>query len=574
MGKNTESLKNLANEIQLEHVGQMPAIAHLCQAISITDIVNDCLPSKSFVDPGTNVVAMILDTLSGRSPLYQVEQFLKTQDIELLLGRDIPAKAFNDDALGRTLDKIHEYGTLKLFTNISLNAANVYNLQSSQGSFDTTSVSLWGNYDNSKSEQKAAHITYGHSKDKRPDLKQFMISMLCIEGNIPISGQMQDGNSSDNKLNNEELERLSGLLKPMQQQTKNFIYVADCKLVTSGNLSLLEKSKFISRLPASYNEHDNAIKIALEANEWTELGVLAETPSNSNKRFRSSYKSHETSVHIDGIKYRAVVIQTDELDKRKSKTITRNRDQQLTQINKEIKALKKQEFHCLEDAQKSLVKLTKQKPNRYWDLTGTVTTTPVYARGRMPKDGIRRIVREKFQLDLEAISNEEYHEQKLLRAGCFVMLTNLTESEKSSKEVLKIYKEQYGIEQNFSFLKEPLIVNDTFLKTPGRIDALVMILLLSLLIWNLIQHQLRKSEECRNGELNDLNKRPTKRPTCYLFFSHIKSTLILKRGNERHLPRNGVSEQGKNYLSALGLDESIFTKPPKQKTSRYYDQNH
>ena len=167
MEKDTESLRNLANEIQPEHVGQMPAIAHLCQAINITDIVNECLPSKSFVDPGTNVVAMILDTLSGRSPLYQVEEFLKTQDIELLLGSDIPAEAFNDDALGRTLDKIHEYGTLKLFTNISLNAAHVYNLQSSQGSFDTTSVNIWGNYDHSKSEQNAPHITYGHSKDKR-----------------------------------------------------------------------------------------------------------------------------------------------------------------------------------------------------------------------------------------------------------------------------------------------------------------------------------------------------------------------------------------------------------------------
>ena len=151
------------------------------------------------------------------------------------------------------------------------------------------------------------------------------------------------------------------------------------------------------------------------------------------------------------------------------------------------------------------------------------------------------------------------------------MLTNLTESEKSSKEILKIYKEQYGIEQNFSFLKEPLIVNDTFLKTPGRIDALVMILLLSLLIWNLIQHLLRKSEQCKNGQLKDLNKRPTKRPTCYLFISQIKNTLILKRGNERCLPRNGLSEQAKNYLEALGLDESIFTKPPKQSTSKTYD---
>lgn len=267
-------------------------------------------------------------------------------------------------------------------------------------------------------------------------------------------------------------------------------------------------------------------------------------------------------MSIDGTKYRAIVIQTDELDKRKTKAINKQRDKQLTRINKEIKALKKQSFHCPEDAQKSLTKLTKPRANNYWNLTGKVITTPIYARGRVPKNGNRRIVRQDYHLDLEAISNKEYHEGKLLRSGCFVMLTNLPESEKSSKEVLKIYKEQYGIEQNFSFLKEPLIVNDTFLKTPGRIDALVMILLLSLLIWNLIQHLLRKSDQSKNGQLKDLNKRPTKRPTTYLFISQIKHTLILKRGNERCLPRNGIREQAKKYLSALGLDESIFTKPP------------
>ena len=83
------------------------------------------------------------------------------------------------------------------------------------------------------------------------------------------------------------------------------------------------------------------------------------------------------------------------------------------------------------------------------------------------------------------------------------MISNLTEVEKSGREILKTYKSQYGIEQNFSFLKEPLIVNDTFLKKPSRIDALTFILLLSLMIWNLIQHELRNSPEMTKGKLKE-----------------------------------------------------------------------
>ena len=51
--------------------------------------------------------------------------------------------------------------------------------------------------------------------------------------------------------------------------------------------------------------------------------------------------------------------------------------------------------------------------------------------------------------------------------------------------------EQHGIERNFGFLKDPLIVNDLFLKKPERIEVLGLILLISLLIWNLMEHVVR-----------------------------------------------------------------------------------
>jgi len=50
----------------------------------------------------------------------------------------------------------------------------------------------------------------------------------------------------------------------------------------------------------------------------------------------------------------------------------------------------------------------------------------------------------------------------------------------SPTDVLMAYKEQQGIERNFGFLKDPLIVNDIFLKRPDRIEVLGFILLTSL----------------------------------------------------------------------------------------------
>ena len=142
------------------------------------------------------------------------------------------------------------------------------------------------------------------------------------------------------------------------------------------------------------------------------------------------------------------------------------------------------------------------------------------------------------------------------------MITNTAKDKMSAGEVLKSYKEQYGVEKNFSFLKEPLIANDTFLKKPSRIDALTFILLVSLMIWNLMQRELRKSEQVRAGQLHDLNKQPTKRPTSYLMMSQLSGVIVLKYGNIRRLPRNGIRPQGLLYLKALGFDETIYTTPP------------
>jgi transposase len=56
---------------------------------------------------------------------------------------------------------------------------------------------------------------------------------------------------------------------------------------------------------------------------------------------------------------------------------------------------------------------------------------------------------------------------------------------------LRAYKGQNGVENDFAFLKDPLIVNDIFLKTPAQIDALGMILVLALLIARLMEIRIR-----------------------------------------------------------------------------------
>jgi hypothetical protein len=46
------------------------------------------------LNPGLAVLAMVLDTLSGRSPLYRLSEFFEEKDTEILLGADIEPERF------------------------------------------------------------------------------------------------------------------------------------------------------------------------------------------------------------------------------------------------------------------------------------------------------------------------------------------------------------------------------------------------------------------------------------------------------------------------------------------------
>ncbi len=67
---------------------------------------------------------------------------------------------------------------------------------------DTTAFSLQGDYNkkSSKDTEGPIQITYGYSKDKRLDLKQFTLSLVMnSKAELPIYSQSLNGNSSDKK---------------------------------------------------------------------------------------------------------------------------------------------------------------------------------------------------------------------------------------------------------------------------------------------------------------------------------------------------------------------------------------
>jgi hypothetical protein len=76
--------------------------------LGLVELVNHLVPSHMELPPGIFFLGMVLDTLSGRNPLYRLEHFFEERDTELLLSKEVDAKSFNDVNVGRFLDKVFD----------------------------------------------------------------------------------------------------------------------------------------------------------------------------------------------------------------------------------------------------------------------------------------------------------------------------------------------------------------------------------------------------------------------------------------------------------------------------------
>ena len=536
----------------------LPIVKQYAKRINLVETINHLVDSQMDLSPGMAILAMVLDTLSGRTPLYRLTEFFEEKDTELLLGSAIEPDCFCDTNLGRAMDKIFETGTLKILSQLAQNAISVFDVDARRVHFDTTSVSVYGDYDLA---DPPFQITYGHSKANRPDLKQFLIAMLCVDSNIPILGVTRDGNASDKTINNEVLTNISKHMARHGLASGAYVYVADAAFVTEDNLEKADKTMFLSRLPATYNECGRVIRQAVSADNWIDIGPLAEEYSRP-KRPTARYKAYDSIVDLYGKTYRAIVVHSSAHDKRRHKRIDRLLKQDRSQLEKVCRQVTDTAFFCRADAQVASEKLIHTATGGYHRITADIEKIPKYGRGRPVQNKPRTVLRYEYRLTAKIVEAPEKVDPLRLQAGCFVLITNLIgqQDEWPALDLLKLYKSQIGIEKNFSFLKDPAIINSIFLKKAERIEVLGLVLLISLLIWRLMERSMRQYVEANDCTLTGWERRPTKKPTSFMMTTKFAGIMVITMGKNRQLARP-LKDFQREYLQAMGVTPEVFTVP-------------
>ena len=501
----------------LDHLG---IVAMVCKEIGLAEEIDKIVgvDPRQKVTCGEAVVAMLLNALGFVDrPLYLFPEFMATKPVEILIREGLKAEDFNDDVLGRALDKLYRAGPESIFMRIAANAYNGYG-----GRFfhnDTTTMSLQGEYEHEEGDLDAVpiRITRGYSKDGRPDLKQFVIS-LVMSDDLPVFIQALSGNASDKNHFREIVKEYGASLQEKWGEDK--IWVWDSAVYSERNIKEISPSnKWITRVPETLSE----------AKELIENSDLEKMRSTS----LDGYRLFSTEVEDGGVKQRWIVVFSEKAFMREKKTLEEKMEKEKEKVEKGVWHFSNHDFCSADDGLKALRKL--EKKWKYHRVKGIEVVEKRKRKGGgrgRPGNGEELQcfyhIKAGFEEDEGAIRKE------MLRRGKFILATNELESEKlSDEEALKAYKEQQHAERGFRFLKDPLFFADSmFLKNEDRIVAMVMIMGLALMVYSLAEHRLREALEKEDETIPDQRKKPTKKPTMRRVFQIFEGITVLYIGSK------------------------------------------
>jgi transposase len=427
----------------------------------------------------------------------------------LLIDPALSADDFNDDTLGRCLEDLYQAGVTEVFYKVASHALKVYGLRADFLHLDSSSFHLHGAYDPQEPEREAISITYGYSKDNRPDLKQVVVQLITRhKSTLPVWLEVLSGNSNDKKT-------FTATVKAYCQQLsaeKQPYLVMDSAGYSEDTLKEAQKLRWLMRVPETLAQAKKLVK---------------ETPQEELTEIEPGYQGKEVVCEYAGIQQRWLVVFSEAARNRELKTLEKAQAKELESAQKDWRKMEDQIFNCPEDAQAALAKWNQRW--KYHQAQAQIQPLLQFPRpGRPTAQDQKEVVG--YLLRGKVKANETALEVARGALGRFIIATNdLDDSRLPAQAMLENYKDQgVSVERGFRFLKDPFFfAHSLFLKKPERLMALMIVMGLALLIYSLAERKLRQALKDGKATFPDQKGKPTQTPTIRWVFQYFEGLDIL-----------------------------------------------
>jgi transposase len=565
-------------------VAHLPLVLGILRKLKVASLIDEMIPPHrdNVLSCGTGVEALILAILDGDHALYQVGARVEERGMLPLLQPGLERVSLNDYRLGQILEALFAANLNRVFSALALNALVVYSIKTPWLHQDTTTLSLYGTYeegevDKEESAQErdspvAPRPAFGHSKDHRPDLQQVLLSLgVSGDGGVPLRLGIRDGNTSDSTETPVALEECVALgLEGMVG------IVADSKAYSQRTLGLcIEKSLgLVTLVPRTC-----VVRQELETwgQQHSPLPLLVEKPGRTTRdeprRWRGQSVERAAAVEYDDGRVeqqplRFVVVHSSQLAQQQVKAYVSAQRKEAERVADHKRRVQARSFACVADAEAAIAQEEgtgqgqrgrKPKRWRYHTLHYRVETfTQRHKRSRKGRPAKAEPPREETRYRLvvaaQALAQAEAEQ------GWTVLATTVDARTCSDDQILRAYQEQNStVEPGLRWIKNPAAITPMWLEKPERIAALAMLTVVGLLVYGLLQRQVRLYLHDHEQHVPG-NKGPTDTPTAAVVMALFTPVMMvqIQVGTTTVRQVYGWQDHHAMVCDALGIDRSWY----------------
>ena len=167
-------------------------------------------------------------------------------------------------------------------------------------------------------------------------------------------------------------------------------------------------------------------------------------------------------------------------------------------------------------------------------------------------------------VEVESLPNPEEN-------GWTVLATTVSPTVSTDAEILQAYQEQHTtVEPGFRWIKNPAAISPMWLEKPERIAALAMLTVVGLLVYSIIQRQVRLYLRTHDQQLPG-NKGPTATPTAAVVLAGFAQVSLVQFGLDEQVVAQVYGIQPHHLLvcDALGLDHTWYAVPSAHKIDQF-----
>jgi transposase len=443
-------------------VGPLLLVAHYLDRLGLVDLVDRRLSQRgrAQLSCGEVVAALVANRLAAPAPLYDVAGWASSAALAEVL--EIPGMLLNDDRLGRALEALAPVAE-EVRGAVTLAAIDRFGVDAARLHLDLTTLRVAGAYEDS------ALVRKGWGPDRRV-ARQVRLLQATNPHGIPLYVRPHPGDTAELACIGAALERLAQLLPP------GLLVCADSALGHVKNLCaadraglrfvvpLRDASGFAERFLAEVG-HQGLHRLDYVADRQRHLAAARRT------RYRGALRPFQVTDPDTGQRHtlRVAYIWSSE----EAHSVADGRERALVK------------------AEQALGKVQRGLGGRYYktrtqvDAKVTQLLVPAVRGLLQVTTGTRagkptlRVARDQAAITAAARTD-----------GVYALATNLP-GRLSATQVLRLYKDQPLVELRHRDAKQTLRVRPIFLHNDDRITALVSIVGLALVIFGLIQADLR-----------------------------------------------------------------------------------